>query len=67
MLEPSTSVAGSLSERKVGALIVFERETRARGTSLRTGVHVNGDVTAEMLATIFIPGSPLHDRRGDHP
>jgi diadenylate cyclase len=52
--------AGSLSERKVGALIVFERETGLENLAA-TGVHVNGDVTAEMLATIFIPGSPLHD------
>jgi len=52
--------AASLSERKVGALIVFERETGLENLAA-TGVHVNGDVTAEMLATIFIPGSPLHD------
>ena len=52
--------AGSLSEHKVGALIVFERETGLENLAA-TGVHVNGDVTAEMLATIFIPGSPLHD------
>ena len=52
--------AGSLAERKVGALIVFERETGLENLAA-TGVHVNGDVTGEMLATIFIPGSPLHD------
>ena len=50
----------SLSERKVGALIVFERETGLENLAA-TGVHINGEVTAEMLATIFIPGSPLHD------
>ncbi|HEY6469037.1 MAG TPA: diadenylate cyclase CdaA [Candidatus Dormibacteraeota bacterium] len=52
--------AGSLAERKVGALIVFERETGLENLAA-TGVHINGEVTAEMLATIFIPGSPLHD------
>jgi diadenylate cyclase len=52
--------AGSLAERKVGALIVFERETGLENLAA-TGVHVDGDVTGEMLATIFIPGSPLHD------
>jgi diadenylate cyclase len=52
--------AGSLAEQKVGALIVFERETGLENLAA-TGVHVNGDVTGEMLATIFIPGSPLHD------
>jgi diadenylate cyclase len=52
--------AGSLSEKRVGALIVFERETGLENL-VATGVHVNGDVTAEMLATIFVPNSPLHD------
>src|SRR6202140_4214601 len=52
--------AGSLSEHKVGALIVFERETGLENLAA-TGVHVNGDVTGEMLATIFVVGSPLHD------
>lgn len=52
--------ARSLSERREGALIVFERETGLENIAA-TGVHINGEVTAEMLATIFVPGSPLHD------
>src|SRR6202035_4683414 len=52
--------AGSLSEKRVGALIVFERETGLENI-VTTGVSINGDVTAEMLATIFVPNSPLHD------
>jgi diadenylate cyclase len=52
--------AGSLSEKRVGALIVFERETGLENI-VTTGVPINGDVTAEMLATIFVPNSPLHD------
>jgi diadenylate cyclase len=50
----------SLSEKRIGALIVFERETGLENLTV-TGVHINGDVTAEMLATIFVEGSPLHD------
>ena len=50
----------SLSEKREGALIVFERETGLENVAA-TGVHINGEVTAEMLATIFVPGSPLHD------
>lgn len=50
----------SLSEKREGALIVFERETGLENLAA-TGVHINGEVTAEMLATIFVPGSPLHD------
>jgi diadenylate cyclase len=50
----------SLSERRTGALIVFERSTGLENIAA-TGVHINGEVTAEMLATLFVPGSPLHD------
>ena len=59
-VEEVLRAAGSLAERKVGALIVFERETGLENLAA-TGIAVNGDVTGEMLATIFIPGSPLHD------
>jgi diadenylate cyclase len=52
--------AGSLSERKTGALIVFERETGLENIAA-TGVRIDGEVTAEMLATIFMPGTSLHD------
>lgn len=52
--------AGSLSERRTGALIVFERETGLENVAT-TGVRIDGEVTAEMLASIFVPGSPLHD------
>ena len=52
--------ASSLSERKIGALIVFERETGLENIAT-TGVRIDGEVTAEMLATIFMPGTSLHD------
>jgi len=53
-------VAASLSERKTGALVVFERETGLENIAA-TGVRIDGEVTAEMLATIFMPGTSLHD------
>jgi diadenylate cyclase len=52
--------ASSLSERKTGALIVFERETGLENIAT-TGVRIDGEVSAEMLATIFMPGTSLHD------
>jgi diadenylate cyclase len=52
--------ASSLSERKAGALIVFEHETGLENIAT-TGVRINGEVSAEMLATIFMPGTSLHD------
>lgn len=52
--------AASMSERKIGALIVFERETGLENVAA-TGVRLNSEVTAELLATVFFTGSPLHD------
>jgi diadenylate cyclase len=52
--------ASSLSERKTGALVVFELKTGLENIAA-TGVRIDGEVTAEMLATIFMPGTSLHD------
>ncbi|MHB8509342.1 MAG: diadenylate cyclase CdaA [Candidatus Dormibacteria bacterium] len=52
--------AGWLSERRIGALVAFERDVGIENHAL-TGVRVNGEVTAELLMTIFFPNSPLHD------
>ena len=59
-VDESIRAASSLSERKCGALIVFERETGLENIA-GTGVRIDGDVSAEMLATIFMPGTSLHD------
>ena len=52
--------AGILSNRRAGALIVIERETGLVDI-IETGTAVNAVVSAELLGTIFYPGSPLHD------
>ena len=52
-------VAG-LSDRKIGALIVFEREVGLENYVL-TGVRINGDVSSEFVEALFFPNSPLHD------
>ena len=59
-VEEVQRAAQSLSEKRSGALIVFERSTGLENIAA-TGVHIDGAVTAEMLATLFVPGSPLHD------
>jgi diadenylate cyclase len=60
MIDEVIRAAQSLSEQRSGALIVFERETGLENVAA-SGVRINGDVTAEMLTTIFYEGSPLHD------
>ena len=50
----------NLSENRVGALIILERQTKI-GDIIRTGVTLNSDITAELLVNIFVPNTPLHD------
>ncbi|MEK7861878.1 MAG: DNA integrity scanning protein DisA nucleotide-binding domain protein, partial [Chloroflexota bacterium] len=49
-----------ISEARHGALIVVERATGLQDYS-ETGVPVHGTLTAELLASIFMTRSPLHD------
>jgi len=49
-----------ISEAKHGALIVLERGTGLQDYS-ETGVPIHGKLTAELLASIFMTRSPLHD------
>ena len=52
--------AERLSMKRTGALIAFEREVGLEDYAA-TGVRINGEVSAEMLQSIFYPNSPLHD------
>ncbi len=49
-----------LSERRHGALIVLQRSTNLE-EYIRTGIPVNGEVTSQLLLTIFWPKTELHD------
>ena len=50
----------SLSKRKIGALIAIERETRLRHY-MESGIEIDAKLTTELLITIFMPNTPLHD------
>jgi diadenylate cyclase len=52
--------AGVLSAEGHGALMVIERETGLEQIA-ETGVMIHGDLSADLLRTIFSPKSPLHD------
>jgi diadenylate cyclase len=52
--------ARQCAQSRVGALIVIEREVGLNDIT-RTGKRVDGVVSAELLRTVFFPGSPLHD------
>ncbi|MCM3631048.1 diadenylate cyclase CdaA [Paenibacillus glycanilyticus] len=49
-----------MSQRSVGALIVFERNT---GVSelIESGIQMESRITSELLINIFTPNTPLHD------
>lgn len=49
-----------MSRKKIGALIAIEREVGLKNY-IDTGVHIDGLVSSELLSTIFMPNSPLHD------
>ncbi len=53
-------VAGTLSARHTGALIVIERE-EGLDDLIATGTPLDAEVTSELLATLFYPGTALHD------
>ncbi|HEY9857275.1 MAG TPA: diadenylate cyclase CdaA [Stenomitos sp.] len=49
-----------LSARKIGALIILERQT-GLNEFIETGTTIQGLVTADLLTSLFFPNSPLHD------
>ena len=60
VVDELTRAALLISGAKHGALIVVERGTGLQNYS-ESGVPVNGKLTAELLASIFMVRSPLHD------
>lgn len=49
-----------MSDKKIGALMVFEKETPL-GEISETGTLVGAEITSEMIGNIFYPKAPLHD------
>ena len=60
MLEEIVRAAQTLAQKRVGALMVLERETSLEDL-IEAGVALEALVTKELLTAIFLPYSPLHD------
>jgi diadenylate cyclase len=60
LVDPIMQAVNVLSKRKIGALIAVEREIGTRSIQ-ESGTRINSQVSAELLATIFFPHTPLHD------
>ena len=52
--------ATELSKKKIGALIVLERDIKIKDI-IDTGISINAEVSPQLLVNIFIPNTPLHD------
>lgn len=50
----------SLSTSKIGALIVLERDADVKDF-IQEGTQINSEIVEELLYSIFLPYSPLHD------
>src|SRR6185312_755325 len=59
-IEEVVVAATMLSQQKVGAIVVIEREIGLRNY-IESGIPVDATLTYDLLVTIFHPGSPLHD------
>src|SRR5688500_3607372 len=52
--------AGNLAARRIGAIIVIERQIGLRNY-IEGGIPTDALVTYDLIGSIFQPGSPLHD------
>lgn len=59
-IDELVKAAVRLKEDKTGALIILKRKTGI-DEIVDTGVKIDAKLSAELLATIFFPKSPLHD------
>jgi diadenylate cyclase len=54
------SAAFSLSEKKIGAILAIERTTSLKPYA-ETGIALDSQISQELLVTLFMPNTPLHD------
>jgi len=60
LVEELVTATDVLSKKKVGALIVVEREIEVEN-HLEVGTQIDAKVTSELITSIFLPYSPIHD------
>jgi len=60
LVEELVTAAEVLAGKRIGALIVIEREVEV-GNHLEVGTEIDAKVTSEIITSIFLPYSPIHD------
>lgn len=59
-LDELVNALGTMSDEKVGSLIVIERSTGLK-SYVESGVDINAMMSEELLRTVFFPNTALHD------
>lgn len=60
VIDELVAAADALAGKKIGALIVIEREMPL-DSFLAVGTEIDAKVTSELITSIFLPYSPIHD------
>lgn len=60
VIDEITKTANYLAKRKIGLLIVIERNTGLT-EYIESGTLLNADISSELIVNIFTPNTPLHD------
>lgn len=59
-IEAMKKAVSYMAKRRIGALISIEKDT-GLNEYIETGIHLDADITSELIINIFIPNTPLHD------
>jgi diadenylate cyclase len=60
LIDDVVKAADGLASKRIGALLVIERTTGLRNYA-ELGVHLDALVSSDLLVSLFLPYSPLHD------
>ncbi|MCD6525832.1 MAG: diadenylate cyclase CdaA [Desulfuromonas sp.] len=60
VIDELVDAAVNLANKRIGALVVIERETGLKGF-LEVGVEIDAKVSSDLICAIFLPASPIHD------
>jgi len=60
IIEEITSAAYKLARQKVGCLIAIERDTKLT-TYIESGIAIDARISAELIQSVFVHQSPIHD------
>jgi diadenylate cyclase len=60
LVDEVVAAAVAMSKRKIGALVAIQRDG-SLGEYIEGGVRMESHLSSELLVSVFVPGSPLHD------